>query len=228
MEAAARESARAGSDGWEIVGLGPRAWEVVVVDTRAPAPEAVDDQPGAGMPDALVGRLHRTDQRLAAIEARLEGLGDAERRLTALERAHAAVERRIDERDAELRQELEQIYRDAERRVAATQSRIGWRQRRHELKLAKLRTGRTIHRAEEQLAERSEESLGRIERETVAAERRVRGASEAAEFGVSRNEDRVSVLMERIAVAEERLSNAERRAGAAEARAAATAEGAEL
>jgi hypothetical protein len=239
MEAAARESARAGN-GWEIVDLGPRAWEVVALDAprreKEERHESGAEDEAAREPDPPPGpdlaRLERMEERLAAVERRARALGPAERRLGALEGAHRGLERCVEERDAQLREELEEIYRQAERRVAATRAegKRGWRQRRHELKLARQESHRTVRSAERRLADRAEASLDRIEREALASEDRVRGAAAEAQFGLDSagadasiqlqrrmfevfdNENRLIDLMDRIGAAEERLRSADERA----------------
>jgi hypothetical protein len=142
----------------------------------------------------------RTAEREAAVERRVQELAQNDQRLGELERARAEAERSLDERGAALRRELEEIYRQAAQRVAETRSKPGWRQRRHELKLARAEHARRVRRhelklarverdrkirkAERRLAERSEDSLARIEREGRAAEERVRAARAEAERGL--------------------------------------------
>jgi chromosome segregation ATPase len=204
---------------WEIVDIGSNTWEVVVIDASAVEdpgeqggrPPAAD--PG-GAPEALAARLSRTDARLNAVERRLGELAQHEQRLDGLELAHAQTARRIEERDRELRAEIEAIYREAEREVADSKGRPGWRQRRLEVKLARLERDRKLRRAEERLAERSETFISAVEREGAAA----RGSLRATRDAVDAGRDRLAGLIERIDAAEERVRAAEERATAARLR----------
>jgi hypothetical protein len=242
---AAPESDPARSPGWDIVDLGGDTWEVVVREAPRGVREGLS-RPGivnrSGRrferpPDGLHARLARTDERLEAVERRVREWGqNEEKRLGALERARAEAERSLDERGTAIREELEEIYTQAAQRVAQTQGKLGWRQRRHELKLARLERDRKIRKAERRLWERSQESLERIEREGLAAEESVRAARAEAEhglavvagdasmelqermLGVLDNEDRLITLMDQIGAAEERVRAADERALAARER----------
>jgi hypothetical protein len=239
VDSAAPERDPARSPGWDIVDLGGETWEVVVREAPRGARErlsgaGIASRPGERFersPDGLPARLARTDERLEAVERRVGELSqNEEKRLGALERARAEAERSLDERGTALREELEEIYTHATQRVAQTQGKLGWRQRRHELKLARLERDRKIRKVESRLWERSEESLERIEREGLAVEERVRAARADAEhgfaaaagdasmqlqermLGVLDNEDRLISLMDQIGAAEERVRAADERA----------------
>jgi chromosome segregation ATPase len=211
---------------WEIVDIGSNTWEVVVVDASTAEPadpegerplaaDRVEPPEAPEPPEALAARLSRTDSRLDAVERRLGELTRHEQRLDGLELAQAQTERRLEERHKELRAEIEAIYRQAEREVAESTGKPGWRQRRLEVKLARLERDRKLRRAEERLAERSETLLAAVEREGVAARASLRSTRHEVDAG----RERLTRLIERIEAAEERVRAADERASAARLRA---------
>jgi hypothetical protein len=207
------------SPAWEIVDLGANSWEVVVGEGQnvreLPRPAAEDvDAEGPGSDPPAGWRTH-TDERLAVIERRLGDLDQTEDRIGHLERAQAEVERSLDERDAALREEIEEIYRHAQRRLADTDGKPGWIQRRHERRLARLERDRKIRRAERRLEERAQASLARVDREGLAVEQRLRATRVEAQHEL----DTLSALLDTIDAAEARFRSASERAVAARCRA---------